>query len=552
MQRFSHYLLFAALWAVTCLPNLGAPSLWDIDEGNNATCSYEMRESDNWIVPTFNYRLREDKPALIYWLQMACYELLGVNETAARLPSALAALLAVLVVYELGRRMFGVETGLLAGLILGGSIGLIGAAHFANPDALLVAFCALTLALVWNDQQGERKGTLAWVGVACGLAVLAKGPIGLLAPLGICAAYHAWQRQLSRFLDWRLGDLALAFVLVAAPWYVWVTVDTRGAWILGFWGKHNLGRATAAMENHSGPYYYYLLVLCVGLLPWSIFLGPTVLHAWKRLRLPDAADRPAVRFLVVWAGAFLVFFSIVRTKLPNYILPAYPAFALLTAHMLRRWRAGEWEMPRWMAWTGLASMALAGIALSVGMLAAAGVIEVGALRSRHYPDLAAWAWLGAIFVGAAGVAWWLLLRDRRGGVLVSVATAGVLFAALVAGGGILALEPRKATKALADAIPEGHEGREVRVASYRFFQPSLVFYCRRAVQRIEAGEMAGAFLRGPYESYLFVPEDVWDDELRATAPEGARVIEARYDLYSHRRIVLVGTPAATGEAVAGR
>ena len=206
MQRFTHYLLIAALWAMTCLPNLGGPSLWDIDEGNNATCGYEMLTSGNWIVPTFNYCLREDKPALIYWLQIGCFSLLGVNETAARLPSALAALFTIVVVYELGRRMFGVGTGLLAGLILGGSVGLLGAAHFANPDALLVAFCTLTLALVWTDQQGERKSSLAWIGVACGLAVLAKGPIGALAPAGICVVYFAWQRQLSRLLDWRLGE----------------------------------------------------------------------------------------------------------------------------------------------------------------------------------------------------------------------------------------------------------------------------------------------------------------------------------------------------------
>src|SRR5260370_22173439 len=102
--RPAHYALLAALWALLCLPNLGTPSLWDIDEGNNAECFREMRDSGNLIVPTFNYRLREDKPALIYWLQIACSRLVGVNEWSARLPSALAALLAVLATYELGSR----------------------------------------------------------------------------------------------------------------------------------------------------------------------------------------------------------------------------------------------------------------------------------------------------------------------------------------------------------------------------------------------------------------------------------------------------------------
>src|SRR5438477_9692462 len=117
-NRAGHYALLAAVWALLCLPNLGSPSLWDIDEGNNAEAAREMLVSGDWIVPTFNYQLRVDKPALLYWCQIAAYRLFGVNEFAARLPSALAALAAILLTYELGRRMFGAAAGLLAGLVL--------------------------------------------------------------------------------------------------------------------------------------------------------------------------------------------------------------------------------------------------------------------------------------------------------------------------------------------------------------------------------------------------------------------------------------------------
>src|SRR5947209_19418174 len=102
-HRGFHYALLAVVWAVLCLPYLGAPSLWDIDEGNNATCAAAMYESGDWIIPTFNNHLRFDKPALLYWLQLASYHTFGVNELAARLPSALAALVALLAPYELGR-----------------------------------------------------------------------------------------------------------------------------------------------------------------------------------------------------------------------------------------------------------------------------------------------------------------------------------------------------------------------------------------------------------------------------------------------------------------
>ena len=115
-RRLPAYLFLVVAWGLLCLPNLGLPSLWDIDEGKNAQAAVEMQESSNWIVPTFNYELRADKPPLLYWLQAGGYALFGVNELAARLPSALAALLSILLTYELARRSFGPHVALLAGL----------------------------------------------------------------------------------------------------------------------------------------------------------------------------------------------------------------------------------------------------------------------------------------------------------------------------------------------------------------------------------------------------------------------------------------------------
>src|SRR5262249_9722835 len=147
--RLAYYLLLGLVWAALTLPNLGASSLWDIDEGNNAEAAREMRAADNWAIPTFNFTLRVDKPALLYWLQIAAYDQFGVNEFAARLPSALAALLAVLASYELARRMISPLGGLLAGIILASAPAPGAAAHFANPDALLTAFTTLAMLCFW-------------------------------------------------------------------------------------------------------------------------------------------------------------------------------------------------------------------------------------------------------------------------------------------------------------------------------------------------------------------------------------------------------------------
>src|SRR5205085_1656030 len=134
-----HGLLLTVVWAALTLPSLGATSLWDIDEGLNAEAAREMHESGNWIVPTFNFKPRTAKPALLYWLQSAAYRRFGVNEFAARLPSCVSALAVILLTYALGRRMFDPLTGLMAGVILASSIQLCLLAHAATPDMLLLA-----------------------------------------------------------------------------------------------------------------------------------------------------------------------------------------------------------------------------------------------------------------------------------------------------------------------------------------------------------------------------------------------------------------------------
>src|SRR5947209_18495847 len=173
-----HVLLLTAVTAALTLPNLGAASLWDLDEGLNAEAAREMLESGNWIVPTFNFQLRSSKPALLYWCEALAYRAFGVNEFAARLPSALAGWAAVLSTYFLGRRMFGPAAGFLGALVLASAVQFLLLAHAATPDALLLAATALTFALFWG---GYERGHVRWgrVGVGLGLATLAKGPVGL-------------------------------------------------------------------------------------------------------------------------------------------------------------------------------------------------------------------------------------------------------------------------------------------------------------------------------------------------------------------------------------
>jgi 4-amino-4-deoxy-L-arabinose transferase-like glycosyltransferase len=533
-----HYSLLVAVWAILTLPNLGAATLWDIDEGNNAEAAREMLESDNWTIPTFNFVLRVDKPALLYWLQITCYKAFGINEFAARLPSALAALLGMLATYELGRRMFNCGVGLLAGVVLATAPAFSAAAHFANPDALLTAFTALAFLSFWHGCEHGGRGWFVPSGIFTGLAVLAKGPVGVVLPLGVVFLFLLWTRQLGRLWDRRLGWGVAAFLLVVAPWYAWVGIDTKGEFLKGFLLTHNFSRYRGTMEGHQGPVVYFLGVLPLGMLLWSSFLVPALAFSFKKLQ-DEKEDSGALRLLACWIGVYLVFFSLSSTKLPNYILPIYPAIALLLARYLDGWRRGVIEAPEWMVRLSLATYGLIGLAVGAGLLVAGGRLG-GAewLKGRQVPGLEYWAWAGLLPVLGACAAWLCVRRGRMSAAVTVVAGSAVLFLGPLAAEGTKTFNDYKAPEALAETIEAQGSEPEIRMASYDYFQPSLVFYNRREVRRLQTEQEAREFLRSPLPVYLFVPASTWE-ELRPRISTPNESIGRHRDMYRNCDVVVI-------------
>ncbi len=551
-NRLGHYGLLISVWALLCLPNLGAPSLWDIDEGNNCEAAKEMAESGNFIIPYFNYQVREDKPALLYWLQIAAYRAYGVNEFAGRLPSALAALAAVLATYELGRRLFGGRAGLYAGVVLVSAAMFSGAAHFANPDALLNAFTVLTFLIFWHAyERGARW--FAACGVTTGLAMLAKGPVGLVLPVAVVSLFLLWQRDLRRLFDWRLIFGVLTFVLVAAPWYTWVGVETKGQWLRTFFLNHNIIRFTTTLENHSGsPFSYYVLILLIGFAPWSIFFGLAIWNVLRECRCGHCGmlkmesgmkdhPHPAFRFLLCWFVVYFLAFSASSTKLPNYILPLYPAVALVVARFLDRWRRGECQPPAWALHSSFGLLALIGLGVAAGLLVGGGAIEVSTLSGRALPGLQKLFWLAAVPILGMIVALWYVRRMRRSAAITTTAAAALLLTGGVFVFGAPEVDRSKAPRALAAALPPDQTQREVRVAVYHYFQPSFVFYCHREVTVLQDEYRLTEFLRTPLPCYVALPAEEWE-KIRLHLPATTRELTRHYDLYDGKDIVLIANP----------
>ncbi|MBX9622397.1 MAG: glycosyltransferase family 39 protein [Gemmataceae bacterium] len=619
--RVADYLVLTAASAALTLPNLGAAALWDVDEGVNAEAAREMAEAGTWVIPTFNFELRTAKPVMLYWLQRAGYAAFGVSEWSARLPSAVAGWLTVLLTYELARRMFGRPTGLLAGVVLASAVEFCVLTHAATPDATLLFFTVLTYCLFWVGHERPAQagmpvpprvdsggtgipacaGRSWWLPCAagCGLAALTKGPVGVALPGLVFVLYFAWNRELGRLLDRRLGWAVVVFLLVAGPWYGLVTAETRGAWAKAFFLNENVNRALTPMEDHRGPVFYHAAALLVLFAPWSVFLGGVAWYGvkWARGKTPppnplpaagrgdridpDPSPRPSppggegeeapsrgfgsplplwgrglgggvssgpgvgssdprpYRFLVCWVAAYLVVFSLVSTKLPNYVLPVYPALAVLTARFLVRWRDGDVAVPRWLMPAAVVGVAVVGLAVGAGLLVGGGAVPVLPAKARVFPGLETWAWVGLVPLAGAGVLAWHLRRGDRPAFVTATAACSVAFVGLVAAFPALAVDRYKAPRELVRRSGIDDPGRDLRVGSHDWFQPSVVFYARREVEKLPTPEAAAEFLAVPTPGYLFVPEPAWTGWVAAKVTVPYRVAARRYDFYRNCDILVV-------------
>ncbi|QJW96895.1 glycosyltransferase family 39 protein [Frigoriglobus tundricola] len=582
-ERLRDYAILLAASAALTLPNLGATSLWDVDEGVNAEAAREMRDNGTWVIPTFNYQLRTAKPVMLYWLQRGTYTAFGVSEWSARLPSVLAAWLTVLLTYELARGMFGRTTGLLAGVVLASAVEFCVLAHAATPDATLLLFTVLTYRLFWSRHENGARVWWVPTAAACGLAVLTKGPVGLALPGLVILTYFAWNRELGRLLDRKLWWAVLTFALVAGPWYGLVTAETRGVWAGTFFGRENLQRFTTPMENHRGPVLYHAAALLVLFTPWSAFLLGAVWYGLKATRREEpnpptpfpkkeggagpsavlspsprpgpreapltgpgskeggvgegASPRP-YRFLICWFAAYLVFFSAAATKLPNYMLPVYPALAILTARFLVRWRAGDLTLPRWMMPAAVAGVVVTAVAVFGGLLVAGDAVQVLPAGSRVFPGLERWAVLAAVPLAAAVVMARAVRANDRARFVRAMTVGAVTFTALAAAFPSLSVDEQKAPKELVRLSGVDDPSRDIRLGHFDWFQPSLVFYARRELVEVFSPDKAAEFLAVPTPGYLFVPAKTWEQvEPKLAVP--TRIVARHRDFYRNCDILVV-------------
>jgi 4-amino-4-deoxy-L-arabinose transferase-like glycosyltransferase len=495
--------------------SLGAPYLWDIDEPNNTEATREMIIRGDYVTPYFNGKLRTDKPIMIYWFQAAAIAVFGQTEFAARFFSAVFGLLTIGLVFIRGRQLFSPRVGLYAALILVTSLQFNTAPRFANPDAYLVFWIAFSLfGLMLFQKTGAQKYLLHFY-LGMGLGMLAKGPIAIVLPGGIAFfSFLAAAEWRTFWRKYRVLAGALLTLAIGLSWYIWVGIETDGAFLRGFFLEHNMERFTDTREGHSGNVLYYILVAIIGFLPWGFF---TFLFWTGKDHLKNNF---AIQTLWLWALTFILFFTVSSTKLPNYILPAIPPLAVMLGFRLNLLLEKSAKL-RWHIGNGII------LILGFGVLGAA-LLALPPQFAGFTFDLIVLS-VPLILMGITGFVF--ISKQQLRYWFYATAALAAIFLLIISNLIIPQVNHYRTIPIFARTIAATEKKP---VMAYRYFQPSLVYYTEPGVQRYDKAAIAAENIQT--EAWV-VTKKKYLSELRPYAAQ-LDIVDARKGFYTPDTLVL--------------
>ncbi len=499
MRTRTDVLLIAGFCAFLFFYGAGQFGLIGADEPRYAQVAREMMERRDWITPTLGGRAWLEKPPLYYWQAMLAYSVFGVSDLSARIPGALDATLLVVAVYLFFRR-FRRGGELDAALITASAAGMVGFGRAASTDMPLAAMFSIGMLAWWAWRQSESRVYLLLFYFFMALGMLAKGPVAPFLAGAVIVVFAVAARELRVIIKTLWWPGVLLFCGAALPWYIAVQ-GRNPQFFREFILQHNLARFSSNLYHHPEPFWYYLPVMLLALAPWTVLvlaaLARTVRVWWgerKTVSEPDLELQFSV-FTICWLMVPVVFFSLSRSKLPGYILPAVPAGAVLLGEYLRERIEEQEAMSKWMA---VAHSLVASAPLVPAIL-------IGILVRQHRlaggrPLLIAIAIALAVSVAVA-----LVLSRQHWRMLRFVTLIPVVLAvAAVLKLGTVSIDETLSSRPLAAELAAA-ETRPLPVAvlgARREVEYGLAFYRNQDIARYEAGSI-------PAGEHLLVAPPGW-------------------------------------------
>lgn len=487
-QGVRPYLLLTFLWALVALPGLASMPVMDRDEARFVQATRQMAESDDYVVVRFQDEMRAKKPVGIYWLQAAAVNLFShpakTDVWPYRVPSALGVLLGVLMTFRLGSTLFDRKVALVGAGLLATCLMAAVESHLAKTDGVLMGLTATVMAcfgLIYMQGKGGPRAP-SWVPlvlwIAMGCSILVKGPVTLMVMV-LAAIVLAFADRTIVFLNGLRPVMGILIVAaIVAPWATAVNTQTGGTFVQKAIADDLIPKLLGGQESHGAWPGYYLLLMVVTFFPASLFAVPAVLRGWRDRALPGT------RYLMAWLVPGWIVFELIPTKLPHYVLPFYPALALLVAAALFAVRDGTYErlaaIPN-LIWYGLWSVIA--LALAGGFVA---------LPFIYGDGFSLWSLPAAVAVVAGLAVAWLQIGKRHflnaaGAVIV----AAVVMYASVFGGVMGSLNALWVSERVAAAVDDIAPRDGVAAAGYH--EPSLVFLLGTDT-KLTSGDGAAAFL----------------------------------------------------------
>jgi 4-amino-4-deoxy-L-arabinose transferase-like glycosyltransferase len=467
-------LVFVILW----FGNLEYRKLIRPDEGRYAEIPREMVASGDWTTPRLNDLKYFEKPPLQYWATAVAYEVFGEHQWTSRIWAALTGFAGILLAWFTATRLFGREAGIYAALLLGSSLLYAMIAHVNTLDMGVTFFITLgifSLLLAQKEEQAAYRRNwmlLAWAGLA--LAVLSKGLMGIVLPGAALFLYSLFNRDIViwKRMHWISG--LLVFFLIAAPWFVLV-IKANPEFFQRFFIYEHFQRFTSKVHGRYQPWYYFIPIMLLGMLPWTVLMLDTVLRSWRSGVQKVKAFSPE-RFLLVWVVFVYVFFSISDSKLPSYVLPMFPSLALLMGKQLAEMKA------RRLFWMTIPS--LVAVAILLGVAPFINRTADTPLQLEMYSNYSVWLVIALlIWLIGMGVAMWLLRRESKM-VAVIVLAFSSLVATQAAVSGYNTIAPERSSYILANAIkPLIKPG--VPFYSVLCYEQTLPFYLKRTFTLVD-------------------------------------------------------------------
>jgi 4-amino-4-deoxy-L-arabinose transferase-like glycosyltransferase len=481
---------------------LGAPAIWNPNEAFYAETPREMLQRHDLLTPYFNYAYRFEKPVFMYWLVLPFYALMGINATAVRMPSAVSAVLGVLVTFWFATKVLNSRrAGLLSAAILAAAFDYNSAARYASPEMLLTLLITSSIIVFYRWYTAGPKHRGLWrllFYFLCGLSTLTKGPIGIILPFLVIIVFLLAKRD---FVNLRaffsLAGFAL-YLAVSLPWYAYMLYRYGSQFSSVVIGE-NIHRFLSNKSGESALFYYFT-VLPWNFLPGSVFLVPAFLWIRKLAKAHKEILFPVVWFLVVF-----VFFSLSKSKLPPYIYPLFPAAATIAGGWIAMATAEDRKAGSVFIWLSL---------LVLGVIAAAAVW----LKS-YLPDMGIFTLSLPVFFFLLGL--WNIRRKAAALSLILV-LAGMSFFYFVFLSDLLPqIERYRPYREIAEKVNATDAGDASVFYCYNVYQQNLTFYLQRKVSVIGSKEKLAELLRSKENAPVLIDKKTYETDY---ASSGKKVI----------------------------